>query len=188
MLMRTKRSGPPARRNSRAGRDVNEVQRPVGHVLGRLERRHLQRLHVDASAFELLQAPKGLALEGSMLALCHVFDQFRVRLPVMIRPGPGRGGLSLTSFGSMASTVQPLARKTVNVRMVRQSPPRVWFVSESKGVLAGLDTAELIEIGLGASTLKTARNSSSASTHRTGMHRWCISERLLTRGASAPRL
>jgi hypothetical protein len=88
VLMRTKRSGPPARRNSRAGRDVNEVQRPVGHVLGRLERRHLQRLHVDASAFELLQAPKGLALEGSMLALCHVFDHFR--LPVMIRGRRGR--------------------------------------------------------------------------------------------------
>ena len=92
MLMRTKRSGPPARRNSRAGRDVNEVQRPVGHVLGRLERRHLQRLHVDASAFELLQAPKGLALEGSMLALCHVFDHFRLPVTRMIRPGPGRGG------------------------------------------------------------------------------------------------
>ena len=58
--------------------------------------------------------------------------------------------------------------------MVVHRHPRAWFVPEGpKGVLAGLDTTELIEIGLGASTLKTARNSSSAGTNNIGMHR-CI--------------
>ncbi len=58
--------------------------------------------------------------------------------------------------------------------MVQHRHPRAWFVPAGpKGVLAGLDTTELIEIGLGESTLKTARNSSSASTHSTGMHR-CV--------------